>query len=129
MLANDQVQPSPAIKERMSMSAQTVESPPAGRRLEPLVGRRIVGISSCGVNETSQTQCEAMLFALCSDGSVWMTDNRSMGRDWSQVEEPPRGDGFSDRDRETIREALDYRKLSCGSANYQLELADLLRRI
>lgn len=42
---------------------------------------------------------------------------------------PPDAGGLSDRDLQTIREALEHRVTSSGSASHQTELKDLLRRI
>lgn len=43
--------------------------------------RRIVQISGVGVDNNSVTQCNAYLFALCNDGSVWRT-NTSFYGEW-----------------------------------------------
>lgn len=43
---------------------------------------KIIQISSCAPAETQWTQCEAILFALCADGSVWFTDNRQGFANW-----------------------------------------------
>lgn len=33
--------------------------------------RKIIQISSCGVENTMSTQCNLVVFALCNDGTVW----------------------------------------------------------
>ena len=35
--------------------------------------RKIIQITSCGVNNTSTMQCGFVLTALCSDGTVWIS--------------------------------------------------------
>ena len=37
--------------------------------------RKIIQIAFSGVENTSQTQCNAQLFALCDDGTLWMIKN------------------------------------------------------
>lgn len=40
--------------------------------------RKVVQIAVCGVAATVGTQCEAILIALCDDGTMWQTDNRAL---------------------------------------------------
>lgn len=37
--------------------------------------RKIIQISSCGVENTMSTQCNLLVFALCNDGTVWASRN------------------------------------------------------
>lgn len=47
--------------------------------------RKIVQIAVCGVNNTSQTQCDGFIYALCDDGTLWMKSITSSN--WEK--EPP----------------------------------------
>lgn len=51
--------------------------------------RRPIQIVACGVDDTRTTQCEAFLFALADDGTMWFTDNRTRFSEWSSVTSLP----------------------------------------
>ena len=55
--------------------------------------RRVIQITSCGVQENGSTQCEMFIHALCDDGTVWRTDNRS--EEWTKLPSIP-ADELSD---------------------------------
>jgi len=44
--------------------------------------RKIIQISAIGVENNSVTQCSALLYALCNDGTVWVK------RDWCYGPQP-----------------------------------------
>ena len=51
--------------------------------------RRIIAISTAGVDNVSTTQCNHITVALCNDGSVWaMRDNTSSPR-WEKFPSIP----------------------------------------
>lgn len=52
--------------------------------------RRIVQISTCGVTNHASTQCDSFVYALCDDGSVWMTDEAS--HKWTCFPPIPQGE-------------------------------------
>ena len=56
--------------------------------------RKIIQIAACGVEENYTTQGEALIFALCDDGTLWRTDNRCIDeRDcWTAVPEIPQSE-------------------------------------
>jgi hypothetical protein len=61
------------------------------------VKRKIVQVTAAGVEEKQSTQCECFLFALCDDGTLWMTDNRIVfGRPgepyWTRLQDVPQDD-------------------------------------
>lgn len=56
----------------------------------PDTTRRVIQITSCGVEENASTQCEMFLHALCNDGSVWEIDNRGAG--WRRMPPIPQGE-------------------------------------
>lgn len=60
---------------------QATEIRQLDRRLgRPPRGRQIVQVSSTGVENTQSTQCQALVYALADDGTVWETSNFTGGR-------------------------------------------------
>ena len=53
--------------------------------------RKIIQITSTGVENTIQTQCNVMFMALCDDGTVWVTSDRILWDDnpWENVKGVP----------------------------------------
>ena len=51
------------------------------------MARKIIQISSCGVENSVITQCNAFLFALCDDGTLW--EQRNTFSTWQQVSPVP----------------------------------------
>ena len=71
---------------------------------------KIKQIAIAGVAETNSTQCEAMILALCEDGSLWITTNRNHPWErWPEPETAPLYDQLRaiQADIRTVRE--DYR--------------------
>ena len=61
--------------------------------------RKIIQITSTGVDETSSTQCEAIFMALCDDGTLWAMNNRCMWNNnpWERVSNVPQDIQPTDR--------------------------------
>lgn len=58
--------------------------------LEDAVSKRsIIQIASTGVANNATTQCDVMVHALCSDGTIWQYDNAYAN--WIQLPEIPDG--------------------------------------
>jgi hypothetical protein len=53
------------------------------------VARKIIQVSSCGVERTQYTQCQIVTTALCDDGTVWICDNEHDG--WCPLPDVPQG--------------------------------------
>lgn len=49
--------------------------------------RKIIQISTCGVENTMGTQCNYITIALCDDGTVWL--NRNVDNHWESLPEIP----------------------------------------
>lgn len=47
--------------------------------------RRIVQISTAGVDNTASTQCNWIITALCDDGSVWVCTNNHGWQQWDDI--------------------------------------------
>lgn len=51
------------------------------------MNRQIIQIAVAGTIENSMTQAEALIVALCNDGTVWSTTNRNS--DWMKFPSIP----------------------------------------
>lgn len=49
------------------------------------MARKIIQIAACGVDNVQATQCNDKIFALCSDGTLWVI--RNTDSEWYQVPE------------------------------------------
>jgi hypothetical protein len=49
---------------------------------------KIIQITIAGTVENRSTQCEAIILALCEDGTLWETTNRERGSKWYQWPTP-----------------------------------------
>ncbi len=59
--------------------------------------RRIIQIAVAGIIENAQTQSEAIILALCDDGTLWATTNRGHG--WQQWDQPKDGEELGQEER------------------------------
>lgn len=51
--------------------------------------RRVVAISSTGVANTQNTQCDHITTALCNDGSVWELRDNTANPEWRRLPSIP----------------------------------------
>lgn len=58
-----------------------------GEKKSMTTKRKFIQIAACGVAENHQTQCEALIFGLADDGTVWQCDNRGSG--WHSMDSCP----------------------------------------
>ena len=72
--------------EQVAMNNRTETVVPVTESVTEENNRKVIQISACGHENTISTQSDVSLFALCSDGSMWVLSDQSMLQ-WRQL--PP----------------------------------------